>query len=171
MAIDRNNGDKLWQDSIKLEMKDVFVAFTEYTDDVKKLIGYKEITGHLVFDVKLGENFRRKARFCADGHKTDPPTSTTYSTVVSRDSIRIILLVAALNELELLAGDIKNAYLTAPNREKVYLYAGPEFGIHEDKCFIITKALYGLKSAGASFRSYLAKKLDEMGSTSSIRRP
>ena len=56
MAIDRNNRDKLWQDSIELEMKDVFVAFTEYTDNVKKSIGDKEITGHLVFDVKLGEN-------------------------------------------------------------------------------------------------------------------
>jgi hypothetical protein len=41
----------------------------------------------MVFDAKLGENCRRKARLVADGHKTDAPTSTiTYSSVVSRDS-------------------------------------------------------------------------------------
>ena len=28
--------------------------------------GFFEITGHVIFDIKLGENFRRKARFVAD---------------------------------------------------------------------------------------------------------
>eukprot|EP00980_Cylindrotheca_fusiformis_P023363 scaffold10416_cov115-Cylindrotheca_fusiformis.AAC.1 len=41
--------------------------------------------------------------------------------------------------------------------------AGPEFGDDEGKCFIVTKALYGLKSAGSSFRAFMAKKLDELG--------
>jgi hypothetical protein len=77
--------------------------------------GFVKITGHLVFDVKLGENFRRKARFCADGHKLATPASITYSSVVSRDSVRILLMIAALNELELRAADIQNAFLTAPN--------------------------------------------------------
>jgi hypothetical protein len=36
--------------------------------------------------MKLGENFRRKARYCADGHKTETPASVTYSAVLSRDS-------------------------------------------------------------------------------------
>jgi len=45
-------------------------AVAEYKGDAKDLIGYQRITGHLIFDVKLGENFRRKARFVADGHKT-----------------------------------------------------------------------------------------------------
>ena len=63
-------------------------AFEEYDGDPNSLIGcYTQITGHLVFDVKLGKNFRRKARYCADGHKTKASASVTYSTVVSRDSI------------------------------------------------------------------------------------
>ena len=110
-----------------MEMKNNRIAFEEHEGDPSSLKGFKEITGHLVFDIKLGENFRRKARFCADGHKTEAPQSVTYSTVVSRDSVRIILLVAALNELEVLCGDVQNAYLTAPNREKVYIRAGREF--------------------------------------------
>jgi hypothetical protein len=65
-------------------------------------MGYTEITRHLVFDVKLGENFRQKARYCADGHKAGAPASVFYSTVVSRDSVRILQTVAALNELDIL---------------------------------------------------------------------
>ena len=131
----------------------------------------------MIFDIKLGENFRRKARFCADGHKTDAPTSVTYSTVVSRDSVRLILLIATLNELDILSGDIQNAYLTAPNREKVWIRAGDEFkyvnGMQDivGKILIVTRALYGLKSAGASFRAFLAEKLDSMSFKSSVADP
>ena len=39
------------------------------------LIGYQQITGHIIFDIKLGEGFRRKARFVGDGHKTETPSS------------------------------------------------------------------------------------------------
>ena len=106
-------------DTILLEMINNRIAFQEHEGDITQLPGFKEITGHLVFDIKLGDNFRRKTRFCADGHKTETPPSVTYSTVVSQDSVRIILLVAALNELEVLSRDVQNAYLTAPNREKV----------------------------------------------------
>lgn len=131
IRIDAKNGNTLWMDSVKLEMKNVRIAFELFEGDVSSLQGYQEITGHLVFDVKLGENFRCKARYCADGHKTEPPAAVTYSTVVSRDSVRIILTLAALNGLEVLGADIQNAFLTAPNLEKCYLRAGPEFGPDE----------------------------------------
>ena len=95
----------------------------------------------------------------------------TYSRIVSRDSVRIIFLLAALNDLDLKSADIKNAFLTAPNKEKVWIRASPEFGASEGCIFIVRKALYGLKSAGASFRSYLAKRLDEIGFKSSHADP
>jgi hypothetical protein len=61
------------------------------------------------------------------------------------------------------ACDIKNAYLTAPNKEKVYVVAGPEFGPElQGKTLIVVRALYGLKSAGAAFRAYLAEHLWSM---------
>ena len=82
----------------------------------------------MIFDVKMGENFRRKARLFEGGHMTESPSSITYSSVVSRYSIRIILTIAALNGLDILACDIYNAYLTAKCREKIWTIAGPEFG-------------------------------------------
>jgi hypothetical protein len=51
---------------------------------------------------------------------TETPESMTYSSVVSRDSIRIAFLVAGLNDLNVLAGDVTNAYLNAPCREKIW---------------------------------------------------
>ena len=169
--IDRKNGNDLWTKAIAQEMAKVRVSFKEGVQDPSKLIGFQEITTHMIFDVKLGENFRRKARLVADGHKTRPPSSVTYSTVVSRDSVRVCLLLAALNDLDLQSGDIENAYLTAPCREKVWTRAGPEFGNDQGKVFIIIRALYGLKSSGAAFRAFLAERLDEMGFKSSLIDP
>ena len=169
--IDAENGNALWMDAMRLEMANVRTAFTPHEGDTKDLVGYKEITGHLVFDVKLGENFRRKARYCADGHKTDAPASITHSSVVSRDSVRMLLTIAALNGLEALGADTQNAFLTAPTKEKIWIRAGPEFGSEEGKVMVVTRALHGLKSASASFRSYMASKLDDMGFKSSVADP
>ncbi len=53
MKIDNENGNKLWMDAIKLEMQNVRVAFEEFDGDPNTLVGYIQITNHLVFDVKL----------------------------------------------------------------------------------------------------------------------
>jgi hypothetical protein len=110
----------------------------------------------------MGENFRRKARLVANGNQTEAPPTLTYSSVVSRDSVRIALLIASLNELQLLACDIQNAYLTADCRERIYVIAGPEFGSEAGSIMIIRKALYGLKSSGAAFRAHLAETLYDL---------
>ena len=94
---------------------------------------------------------------------TDTPASMTYRSVVSQDSVRICLTLAALNELKVLSGDIQNAYLTAPNKEKIFVKAGPEFGSNEVRLFIVERAMYGLKCAGASFRQHLTGKIYDLG--------
>ena len=141
--IDEENGNWLWRDAIRMEMANVMMAFDEINDPSTLGKEYNEITGHLIFDVKLGENFRRKARWVADGHKTSAPSAVTYSTVVSRDSVRIILLIAALNDLDVQGADIQNAYLIAPNKEKLWMKAGPDFGDNQGKYYVVSRALYG----------------------------
>ena len=127
------------------------------------LVGYQKIKCHIIFDIKLGENFRRKARYVAGGHTTETPASLTYSSMVARDSVRIAFLLAALNDLDVKACDIQNAYLTADCREKIYTIAGPEFGSERGSIMVVKKALYGLKSSGAAFRALLAERLYEIG--------
>ena len=164
IAIDRENGNTLWWDAICKEMKNVRIAFEELEGGRDSIPpGYQEIKCHMIFDIKLGENYRRKARMVAGGHMTETPASITYSSVVSRDSVRILLLVAALNDLDILACDIQNAYLTASCREKIVTQVGTEFGSDAGKMMLVTRALYGLKSSGASFRAFLGETLFDLG--------
>lgn len=169
--IDKENGDTLWTDAIAEEMNKVMIAFELYDDSISSLIGYKQLHIHMIFDIRMGENFRRKARLVADGHRTKVPASSTYSTVVSRDSVCICFMIAALNNLDLLAADVENAYLNAPCREKHWIKAGPEFGSNEGRTYIVVRALYGLRSSGAAFRAYMAEILDGIGFKSSIADP
>ena len=60
-------------------MNKVRVAVQESSVSPEKLIGHQEIGLHIIFDIKLGENFRRKARMGAGGHTTKTPSSVTYS--------------------------------------------------------------------------------------------
>jgi hypothetical protein len=134
LEIDRETNTDYWYKAIKKEMDKVLVAF-EVVDgcrpeDVRanqcsQLRGHQEIKCHMVFDVKM--DLTRKARYVAGGHTTDTPTTVTYSSVVSRDSVHIAFLLAGLNGLKVSACDIGNAYLNAKTREKIWTTAGIEF--------------------------------------------
>ena len=160
--IDRKTNTTHWRDAIKKEMKNVMVAF-EFDDEDKVPIAHQRIGVHMVFDVRI--TLDRKARLVADGHKVpELPKQSTYSTVPTRDSIRLFFLLAALNDLDVLSADIQNAYLTAPISEKYYVQTGMEFPDSlRNRPAKVVRALYGLPVAGSSFRSFLAKNLKELG--------
>ena len=131
LAIDKENGNTLWYTSIKKEMNNFCVGFEAWEerslDDarrVQKLVVYQGIHCHTIFDINMDGRFTRKACYVAGGHATDPPSSITYYSVVSRDSIRIAFTLAALNGVEIRAADIGNAYLNAKCREKIWTVAG-----------------------------------------------
>ena len=145
-------------------MRNVRPAFEVCETDVGHIPPwYQQIKCHMIFDVKMGENFRRKARFVAGRNTTETPMSLTYSSVVSRDLVRIILLIVALNGLQVMACDIQNTYLNVNCHEKISTYAGLEFGSECGQPMIIKKALYGLKSSGMAFRAHLAETLHDIG--------
>jgi hypothetical protein len=116
LEIDRKTNTTYWKDAIHKEMSNNRLAFRFLEDNEDVPVGYKWIHCHMIFDVKM--DFTHKARFVAGGHMTNPPTSLTYSSVVSRDSVPVAFLLAALNDVNILATDTGNAYLNAPAREK-----------------------------------------------------
>ena len=110
--LDHQNDNSMWWEAICKEMKNVRPAFKVWEKDISQIPPcYQQIKCHMVFDVKMGENFHRKARFVAGSHMTETPSTLTYLSVVSRDSVRIILLVEALNGLNIMVRDIQDAYL------------------------------------------------------------
>ena len=137
--------------------------------DKAAYVAFQDIKCHMIFDVKM--DLTRKARFVAEGHMTEAPASTTFSGVVSRDSVRIAFLIAALNNIEIMACDVGNAYLNAPCREKVWFTAGSEFDSRQGTVVKVVRALYGLKSSGAAWREMFNSSVLEIGFVPTIADP
>ncbi len=87
----------------------------------------------------------------AGDHRTQAPATITYASVVSHETVRLALTFVSLNDLKVKVGDVLNAYITTPVKEKVWTILGPEFGHDSGKSAVIVHALYGLKSSGAAF--------------------
>ena len=161
--LDRVNKNSHWKDAIAKEMSNVAIAFEIMDEDEVLPPGYKPASCHLIFDVKM--DFTRKARYVLDGHRTADPEDSTYAGVVSRESVRIALTYAALNQVDVCAADILNAYLQAPSSEKYYIpKCGLEFGLENvGKRAKIVRALYGGKSSGRDFRNHLRSCMAHIG--------
>lgn len=158
LQLDRESGTTYWYDAIKKEMGQILPAVKILEEDEKAPVGYQKIPCHVIFDVKMV--FTRKGRFVAGGHVTDPPATQTYASVVSRESVRIAFLIAALNDLDVMSADIQGAYLNAPCKEKVFMICGHEFGSEFlGRVAIIVKALYGLKTSAFAWRKHLAETI------------
>ena len=114
----------------------------------------------------------RKLHYVVVGYLTDPPSSMTYASVVSRDSVGIAFLIAAMNDLKILVGDIQNIYLHTNTKEKLYFYASSEWKADEGRPLVIVQALCGLKSSAFKWRNHLADTLvNYMGFRSSLADP
>jgi Reverse transcriptase (RNA-dependent DNA polymerase) len=119
--------------------------------------GYKRIQYQMIYDAKHDGHL--KARLAAGGHLTDPNTESVYPGVVSLRGINLVIFLAKLNQLEIWAADVGNAYLEALTKEKVYIIGGPEFGDLAGHTLLIYKALYGLRSSGLCRHQHFAKVL------------
>ena len=106
----------------------------------------------ICFGIKLGEGFHRKARLVGGDHVTETPAVLTYESVVSRYSVRIALTLSQLNELDLLAYDIQNDYLTAKCREKIYIISGEEFDYEAGSIMIANMAKKWIEIIGSGIQ-------------------
>jgi hypothetical protein len=83
VRLDKVNGNTLWHDAVRKEMKNVRIVFKILNGEETAPPTYQEIHCHMIVDVKM-EDFRCKARFIADCHITDIPHAMTYASAVSR---------------------------------------------------------------------------------------
>ena len=70
----------------------------------------------------------------------------TYAIFVSLEVVSIDFLVSALNDIDILVGDIQNAYLNAETKEKIFFYTRDKWKSDQGKVVVIVRDLYGLKS-------------------------
>jgi len=75
-----------------------------------------------------------------------------FSLVVCYETARLLLAVAALEDLDIQSIDVKTAYLYGDLDEEIYMEQPEGFKLSgkENKVWRVCKALYSLKQAGLS---------------------
>jgi hypothetical protein len=70
-----------------------------------------------------------QGQLIARGRTTKAPATLTYASIMSQETVCIVLLVAALNDIDIWTTDVLNAYITMPCHEKLWTALGKEFDI------------------------------------------
>ncbi|KAH9670173.1 hypothetical protein KPL70_016878 [Citrus sinensis] len=142
----------LWKEAINSEVESILQNHTWELVDLPsgcKPLGYKWI-----FKRKMkadGSIDKYKARLVIKGYRQreDLDYFDTYSPVTRINSIRMIITVAALRNLEIHQMDVKTAFLNGDLDEEIHMEQ-PEGFIapgQEKKVCKLVKSLYGLKQA------------------------
>ncbi|GJT49950.1 retrovirus-related pol polyprotein from transposon TNT 1-94 [Tanacetum coccineum] len=150
-AVTSSEGQQ-WREAIKSEIESILQNHTWELVDLPpgcKPLGYKWI-----FKKKMkadGTVDKYKARLVIQGFRQREGLDyfDTYSPVTRITSIRMIIAIAALRNLEIHQMDVKTAFLNGDLEEEIYMNQ-PEGFIapgQEGKVCRLVKSLYGLKQA------------------------
>ena len=120
-------------------------------------------------------NGQHKARFVAKGFTQIYAIDfeETFSPVARFESVRLLLSIAALEDWEIKALNVKTAFLFGDLDEEIYLEQ-PEGFIKKDmenKVCRLRKAIYGLKQAALQWNKALHQSLLEMGFVHTLSDP
>ena len=157
ISLDKENSNTHWQDEMDLELTQIheYKVFKD-TDKAQfhygKAVtpdGFQKIRVHFVYAVKHAGKF--KARPVADGHLT-----------ISLRSLRIVVFLSQLNDLEIWGADVGNAYLEAYTDPNLCIIVGPEFKELQVHLLIMIKTLHGTRSGGARWHDRLSDILQEL---------
>ena len=130
--------------------------------------GHKPVAGKWVLKIKRGvqsEIERFKARYVAKGftqvHGVD--FFEKWAPVGRYATLRMLLSVCAVEDVETKNIDIKCAFLNGGLEEEVYMVQPPMFNDGFGRLWRLKKALYGLKQAAREWHRALAKLLSVLG--------
>jgi hypothetical protein len=102
IELDKKNGNQLWQEAIKTELKQLtdYQTFIVLDSGEDIPTGYQKIPYHMVFDVKY--DLRHKARLVAGGNWTVNEKEYINSGVVRMDTVRIGFFLGELWDFHVL---------------------------------------------------------------------
>ncbi|KAG8485681.1 hypothetical protein CXB51_019023 [Gossypium anomalum] len=144
---------KKWMFVMQEEMESLHKNKT--WDLVKLSKGKKTFCCKWVFKNKEGtskvEEPRYKARLVAKGYSQIPGVDFTdvFSPVVKHSSIRVLLGIVVMHDLELEQLDVKTIFLHGELEEDIYMQQQEGFTVSEkgDYVCLLKKSLYGLKQS------------------------
>ena len=132
----------------------------------------------LVYDKKYhpdGTFDKYKARLVFRGDKWyDQYHNKTYAGTVMSESVRMLLAIAAAQDLELQSADVRSAFLYGeiPDNQFIYMRRPPGLTDSDMPPLVrLRKCIYGLPMASAKFRAHSDATLRNMGFTSTVSDP
>ena len=141
-----------WKEAINDEVESILQNYTWELVDLppgSKPLGYKWI-----FKKKMkadGSIDKYKARLVIKGYKKKEGLDyfDTYLPVTRISSIRMLIAIAAIHNLEIRQMDVKTAFLNGDLDEEIYMEQPEGFIIpgQEKKVCRLVKSLYGFKQA------------------------
>jgi transposase InsO family protein len=156
-----------WQEAMNKELKNLREKQT--WQEVLTPVNRKKIGAKWVLKIKRdaeGDIIKYKARLVAKGYSQVPGVDfeETYAPVGRTTSLRILLTIAATQDLEILQADVEGAYLNGNLDVDIYMEY-PE-GVKPKKgCdgLLLKKSLYGLKQSGRTWWIEMGTKLAKLG--------
>ena len=165
-----------WEGAIKQEYDSLIKNNTWIL--VERKPNMKVLKGKWVLDYKLGEYnelLRRKARYVIKGYAQNYGIDyfETHSPVVKSKSIRIMLILTALFDLELKQIDFDTAFLNGYLEEEVYMEQPEGYEVGDPKKMVckLVKSIYGLKQAARVWYKSIDELLVKLGWRSTLVDP
>ena len=171
LQLDEQNDNSKWNDATKLEM-DQINDYKVFQDHGKAQYDPNRVRYHMqqLNTRKSGSTSSFLSKMMAETkldwllEDISLQILLKASTLVfSIRSLRLVIFLAKLNNLELWGADIGNAYLEAKTKEKLHIVAGTEFEKLEGFILVIYKALYGLNSSGLRWSQKIHDIMLDMG--------
>lgn len=115
------------------------------------------------------ENGKYKARLVVRGfeQKEGIDYFEVFSPVARHMSIRLILSIAASENLNIVTFDVKSAFLHGHLDEVIYMYQPEGFDDKSGQVCLLKKSLYGLKQAPRSWNKKFSSFLESLNFTAS----
>lgn len=132
----------------------------------RKPIGFK-----WVFKIKnenRGNSELYKARLCGQGFSQVEGIDydEIFSPVVRFESVRILLAIAAKDDLKALQFDVSTAYLNSDLKENIYMRIPDGLEVNNPNLVLkLNKAIYGLKQAGRCWNEKFDTFIKRLGFT------
>lgn len=118
---------------------------------------------------------RRRARLVVKGFTQRPGIdfTETFSPVLKYDSLRVILAIAAVDDLDLFQFDVASAFLQSPLVGELYVEQPPGFCVvgRERDVYRLHKCLYGLRQASRAWNDTFNDFLSAFGLVASEADP
>lgn len=162
----KNSSDsENWMAAVRDELKSL--EENQTWDIVKKPNNCNVIGCKWVFKLKTppNEQPKYKARLVAKGYAQAAGIdyTDTFSPVVRYDSVRCVLSIAAIENMEIVQFDVKTAFLNGDLNETIYMQIPEGIEHKSNEVCRLKRSLYGLKQASRAWNSKFVQFLKQCG--------